>query len=302
VTPLISNRGHLIGYLQFEIPTKERDAAVRQYALVLAVIAPAILFGLGVCSLLVADRAMVPIQQTIDVLRQFISDAGHELNTPLSIINACHEALEHKLARRPQRSQEEPALKELKIIGDSSDRMQKIIDGLMLLAELENPLARPITLEILDIDQLLRQCTRDFQIKFEHEGRTLEYQSSGENPVLGDKQALSQLLSNLLENALRYTEPGGKVTVSLKRRDAGLQISVADDGIGIPQECLPRVFDRFYRVDKSRSRNSGGSGLGLSIVKAIAEAHRGTVKVESKTGVGTEFTLNLPLPTAGHND
>lgn len=109
-----------------------------------------------------------------------------------------------------------------------------------------------------------------------------------------DKQAVTQLLSNLLENALRYTEPGGRVTVSLKKRASHVLIHVADNGIGIPEGSLSHIFDRFYRVDTSRSRDSGGSGLGLSIVKAIAEAHGGGVEVKSTFGSGTEFTVSLP--------
>ncbi|MFX6201584.1 ATP-binding protein, partial [Acinetobacter baumannii] len=92
------------------------------------------------------------------------------------------------------------------------------------------------------------QNTFDFQFKFDQEGRTLQYQCDGTVPTLGDKQALSQLMSNLLENALRYTEPGGKVTVSLKKGTSDVQLSVADNGIGIPADCLPHVFERFYRV------------------------------------------------------
>jgi signal transduction histidine kinase len=102
-----------------------------------------------------------------------------------------------------------------------------------------------------------------------------------------------------LENALRYTEPGGKVEVNVVPDSSDVKITVSDTGIGIPEENLPFIFDRFYRVDKSRSRTSGGSGLGLSITRAIVEAHNGNIEVKSKPGVGTQFIINLPLISHG---
>jgi signal transduction histidine kinase len=107
---------------------------------------------------------------------------------------------------------------------------------------------------------------------------------------------LSRMLSNLLNNALRYTEPGGTVTVSVARQEDDIAFTVLDTGIGIPHENLEHIFERFYRVDKSRSRAVGGSGLGLSIVKAIVDLHKGTVRVDSTIGKGSCFTVSLPNP------
>lgn len=290
VTPLIAPGNHKVGYLQFEIPTKDRDAAVRQFAWVMFLIAPIVLAGLGVCSYFVSDKATVPIQQTIDLLRQFISDAGHELNTPLSIVNACAESLEHKLAKQGIEA------KEIATISSSSERMQSIIDDLMLLSELETPLKGDVARELISVAELVNECTNKFSIKFEQKGVALRTSISGEFSLLGDRFELQTLLNNLVENALRYTDSGGTVELSVAASGpAEFQISVSDNGIGIPAESLPLIFNRFYRVDKSRSRSSGGSGLGLSIVKAIAESHRGSVAVNSLPGSGTQFTVNLPL-------
>jgi signal transduction histidine kinase len=290
VTPLIAPGDKKVGYLQFEIPTKERDAAVRQFAWVMVLIAPIVLAGLGICSYFVSDKATVPIQQTIDLLRQFISDAGHELNTPLSIVNACAEALEHKLSKQGIEA------KEIATISSSSERMQSIIDDLMLLSELETPLKGDRTREAISVTKLVDECTNKFSIKFEQKGVALRTTIAGGLNVVGDRFELQTLLNNLIENALRYTDAGGAVELTVAATGpAEFQITVSDNGIGIPTESLPLIFNRFYRVDKSRSRSSGGSGLGLSIVKAIAESHRGSVTVSSTQGAGTKFTVNLPL-------
>lgn len=113
--------------------------------------------------------------------------------------------------------------------------------------------------------------------------------------LIGNADALRMLFYNLLENALRYTEPGGKVVVDVHLENARVEIKVADTGIGIPGDCLPHIFERFYRVDKSRSRSSGGSGLGLAIARGIAQAHGGDISVTSKLKEGTTFIAYLPV-------
>ena len=294
VTPLVAPGHKTVGYLQFEISTKERDAAVEQFVLVMALIAPIVLLGLGICSYLVSDKATIPIQQTIGLLRQFISDAGHELNTPLSIINACAEALERKLDKQGIKTSE------VTTITNSAERMQHIIDALMLLAELETPIRAELVQEPILISHLINQCLEAFSIKYAQKGIHLKNSELPEVFVLGDQSSLQTMLSNLLENALRYTEPGGTVKVNAATSSAGLEISVSDTGIGIAPENLPSVFNRFYRVDKSRSRLSGGAGLGLSIVKAIVESHQGVIDVSSTFGIGTKFTINFPLHSLKH--
>jgi signal transduction histidine kinase len=287
MTPLLDPQGKTVGYLQFQIPTRDRDAAVKQFALVMALIAPIVLIGLGICSYFVSDKATIPIQQTIDLLRQFISDAGHELNTPLSIINACAESLEHKLAKQGIEA------KEITTIASSSERMQSIIDDLMLLAALETALHNESHTDRIAASELINESMDEFSIKFEQKNIALTSHIETDAVIHGDEFRLRTMLNNLLENALRYTDAGGKVDVAATLQNNGLRIVVSDTGIGIPAENLPFIFDRFYRVDKSRSRSSGGSGLGLAIVKAIAEAHRGSIEVTSSRP-GTMFTVILP--------
>jgi signal transduction histidine kinase len=289
VTPLVVPGHKTIGYLQFELPTHGRDAAVEQFVLVMALIAPIVLLGLGICSYLVSDKATIPIQQTIGLLRQFISDAGHELNTPLSIINACAEALERKLDKQGIKTSE------VTTITNSAERMQHIIDALMLLAELETPITAELIQEPVLMSQLVNQCLEEFSVKYAQKGIHLKHPTLPDAFVLGDKSSLQTMLSNLLENALRYTEAGGTVEINVNINSPNLIISVSDTGIGIAQENLSSIFNRFYRIDKSRSRLSGGAGLGLSIVKAIVESHQGTIDVSSTLGAGTKFTISLPL-------
>jgi len=113
--------------------------------------------------------------------------------------------------------------------------------------------------------------------------------------VVGDAAALGRLVANLLDNAIKYNRPGGRVTVALERKGDAALLTVADGGIGIPPSALPRIFERFYRVDKGRARDEGGTGLGLAIVKHVAQAHGGRVEVESRMGEGTSFRVILPL-------
>jgi signal transduction histidine kinase len=287
MTPLLDPQGKTVGYLQFQIPTRDRDAAVKQFAWVMALIAPIVLTGLGICSYFVSDKATIPIQQTIDLLRQFISDAGHELNTPLSIVNACAESLEHKLAKQGIEA------KEITTIASSSERMQSIIDDLMLLAALETPLHNESHTDKIAASEFINESIDEFSIKFEQKKIELKGHIETDAIIRGDEFRLRTMLNNLLENALRYTDAGGKVDVAATLQNNSLRITVSDTGIGIPAENLPFIFDRFYRVDKSRSRSSGGSGLGLAIVKAIAEAHRGSIEVTSSRP-GTMFTVTLP--------
>ena len=117
-------------------------------------------------------------------------------------------------------------------------------------------------------------------------------------PVTGDAAALGRLLANLLDNAIKYNRPGGRVTAALARQGDAAVLTVADTGIGIPADALPRIFERFYRVDKGRARDEGGTGLGLAIVKHVAQAHGGRVDVESRMGKGTTFRVILPLAGA----
>jgi two-component system phosphate regulon sensor histidine kinase PhoR len=181
----------------------------------------------------------------------------------------------------------------LEIIGRNTDRMIGIVQDLMSLAEIEDRGGR---LEASDVDMkaLAGSVLALFAARAEAKGVRLELKSDPAiPPVRGDAFRLEQMLVNLVDNALKATEKGS-VTISLSGKEGEFLLEVRDTGIGIPQEHLPHIFERFYLVDKSRSRKLGGTGLGLSIVKHVVKAHGGRIGVSSRTGDGSTFTVALP--------
>lgn len=288
VRVLVSNLeygGKPIGYLQLEVSTKERDAATKSFIWTMLMIAPFVIVGLGVCSFYVSDKATIPIKKAVIGLRQFLADAGHELNTPLSVVSAYTESLQRKLDGSGMQ------FSEPQIVINAADRMKNIIDDLSLLAEIEN---LDKTLDCVEIDKIVEQQATEFALKFEEKNLQFVHESIDACTVMGNKEALHVLVSNLLANALRYTNDGGSVDISVRKDGAFVKICVSDTGIGIPDNATEDIFKRFFRVDKSRSRASGGSGLGLAIVKAITDAHKGTIEVSSVLGKGSKFTVTLP--------
>ncbi|HEY9733126.1 MAG TPA: HAMP domain-containing sensor histidine kinase [Drouetiella sp.] len=285
----LTYEGHVIGYLQLEVSTKDRDSATRSFIWTMLTIAPFVIAGLGFCGYYVSDKATIPIKKAVVSLREFLADAGHELNTPLSVVSAYTESLQRKL--------DNDGLKydEPEIISNAADRMQKIIDDLSLIAEIETLEEKEST--SIDLSDIVRQQATEFSIKFEEKHLQFSCDAVVDCRVHGNAEALHVLVSNLLGNALRYTSEGA-VSIKVYKEGAAVKISVEDTGIGIPEDALEDIFKRFYRVDKSRSRTSGGSGLGLAIVKAITEAHRGSIEVISASGTGSKFTVTLPSEAA----
>ncbi len=145
------------------------------------------------------------------------------------------------------------------------------------------------------LDVLINEVTDEFGALFEDKNIRLEVGRVQKVRLIGDREALHRMLANLLQNALNYTDTGGSVSVSLSAGINSATLKIADTGIGIPEESKNKIFDRFYRVDTSRARSVGGSGLGLSIVKAIAESHHASVNVQSEIGKGTSFTITFPV-------
>ena len=183
----------------------------------------------------------------------------------------------------------------LKIIERHTQRMEKIVSDLLLLSEMESP-DRLLRKEPLSFAELISTALDALRPMAETKKQTVQVKLPGEfPPILGDSQKIHQVIINLLSNAIIYTPEGGIFYRNAAGAEKGVEVSVSDDGIGIPPEDLPRVFERFYRVDKGRSREEGGTGLGLSIVKHIVEAHGGWVSVESQPGKGSRFSFFLPL-------
>lgn len=228
------------------------------------------------------------LEQSFDAMRQFTADASHELRTPLTAIRT-----EAEVALRAARSPEQYE-RVLASVIEEVERMTKLADNLLLLSR-EDARATPMMRRPLALDELVRAVAEDMTAVARQAGVTLTIAELAAATIEGDADRLRQVFFNLLDNAINYTPTEGSVTVRGRLGDGWVAVEVADTGIGIPREHLPRIFDRFYRVDKSRSRDLGGVGLGLSISKALVESHQGQIEVESTPGKGSTFRVILPV-------
>jgi two-component system, OmpR family, sensor kinase len=219
-------------------------------------------------------------------LRRFVGDASHELRTPLTAVRGFAELFRHGAATRPA----DLALA-MDRIESEAERMSVLVDDLLVLANLDQ--GRPLELGPVDLRAVLSEMVSDHAML--HPGWPISFVAEGEVDVRGDEPRIRQAVGNLLSNARGHTLEGTEVVVRLSTDGVERRIDVEDSGPGIPEEHLEDVFDRFYRIDTSRSRASGGSGLGLSITAAIAAAHGGRAEALSRDGDGTTFRIALPI-------
>ena len=220
------------------------------------------------------------------VKRDFVINASHELRTPLTSIIGSLEMLEGEVSGETARWVE--------AISRNAELMNAIVRDLLMLSGLEARGAEPSAEEV-DLARLAADVTGMFAHRAEIQGIGLELSIAPDLPrVTADSFLLEQMLVNLIDNALKYTEKGSVKVALSSEENGGVRLEIADTGIGIPEESLPRIFERFYVVDKSRSRKLGGTGLGLAIVKHIVASHSGTIEVESSLGQGTRFVIRLP--------
>lgn len=285
--PIMVN-GQLIGnvYVGKEISAMYRGLQKATYTLAgLAVVALIIATGVGY---IMAGKAIVPLREAYEKQRQFAADASHELRTPLSVVLASAEIL------GSDPSITSPFLKQ--VIGDVHDevkKMTKLVSDLLVVARSDNQ-ALKLKLTKIDLAAALDQTMRLMQPLAEKKRISLLREGGDSLITKLDEQKIKQLMLILVDNAVKYTPEGGKITVRLEDASAGkIVFSVADTGIGIAPADQKRIFDRFYRVDKSRSREMGGNGLGLAIAQEIVGLHGGSIKVASTLGVGTVFTVTL---------
>ncbi|ASS74305.1 hypothetical protein CIG75_04425 [Tumebacillus algifaecis] len=217
---------------------------------------------------------------------QLVADVAHELRTPLAILRGQLESmLEGKVELAPE---------QLVPLLDETTRLTRLVQDLQQLS-LAKAGALPLQRTWVPFAELLAEITSVLELEAELKGTTLAMTGSVQEEVYCDRVRIKQVLINLLGNAIRYTPPEGRVEVSVSVGLGKVQVVVRDDGPGIPPESLPYLFDRFYRVEGSRNRQSGGMGLGLAIAKEFVEAHSGRLQVKSELGEGTAFTLILPL-------
>lgn len=232
------------------------------------------------------NQAFEARQQSEERLRRFVADASHELRTPLTAIRGWAQLHLHGLAREPEHV--ERAM--LRIEAEAA-RMHVMVEELLLLARLDQ--GRPLEIATVDLGGLALDAVAD--IRAVDPERPIALEAPDGVFAKGDADRLLQVLRNLLDNALHHTPAGTPVSVAVRAlRTAEVELSVADQGPGMPPESTDRVFERFYRGDSSRGLDTGGTGLGLSIVKSIVEAHGGRVTVRAVLGAGTTFTIRLP--------
>jgi two-component system OmpR family sensor kinase len=221
--------------------------------------------------------------------KRFIADASHELRTPLAVLRGETEvALEHERATAEYKEA-------LELIKDEAERLSRIVENLFILAR--QPIDAPsLVNETVHLDEVVADCARAAQVLAAQKGLQLKVQTSlPKLSVSGDDEMLKRMLLNLLDNAVKYTPAGGEISVELGSQNGNARIVVTDTGVGIPAQDQVRIFDRFYRVDKARSRALGGAGLGLSIAHWIVAGHGGSLSVASVVGQGSAFTVELPL-------
>ena len=327
IVPVIEN--NKVAYIvQVTSPLAQVAAALNRLRFILLLLLPAAIFLTGVVGLFLAEFTLKPLKKIIKTVhqitaenlklrvdlpdtkdeikkladtfngmlekldksfssqQQFIHDISHELRTPLTILKG-----ELEVTLKKVRSQKEyesilrSSLEEL-------NKINRIIENLLMLARFEN---KEVSFEIkpLNLGQLIQNILDDIKILSEQKVIQINFSLEESIVLEEDESQLRRAILNVLDNAIKYTPENGKVFVTLKKENNIAEIKISDNGIGIAKENLPFIFDRFYRVDKSR--NTNGFGLGLSIAKSIIETHKGKIKVESQPSQGTTFTISLPL-------
>jgi len=222
--------------------------------------------------------------------REFVANVSHELRTPLTVIKGSVESIQlyPDMDTQMRDTFLENAVQE-------SDRMLRIIGDLLTLSRLDNNKTK-WEISTFDPTKVLSRLCDILQNDAKSHNHTLKFEKRGELPhITADKEKIEQVVINIISNSIKYTPDGGLIILRARADEDAIYISVSDNGVGIPEDDLPRLFERFYRVEKARTTDTGGTGLGLAIAKEIAEAHGGTIGIRSKVGKGTEVTIELPL-------
>ena len=277
--------GDFRGVIRVAVPLQELQDMdyefVRSTIMAIAILAALILF-LG----LYFRKYVLAMKKVENMRREFVSNVTHELKTPLTSIRGFVETLKAGAIEDPK-----IAHKFLDIIEIESDRLGNLISDTLLLSEIESK--KDTKREPCDVNAVITEVVELLQPKVREHVRLIFHPDASVRPYSCNRDRLKQLLINLTDNGLKATEFGA-VTISCRSTASQLVIEISDTGIGMEEEQLDHIFERFYRVDKGRSKAQGGTGLGLSIVKHIVELYNGTIEVTSKPGVGTEFTVRLP--------
>ncbi len=275
--------GHIIVFLDYSIEEKMYKPLIVT-SIFIGSLSIALVF---IISLLLANKAIRPIKRSWEKQAVFIADASHELRTPLAVVNSNLEIV--------MENQNETVGSQIKWLGNVQyelERMKKLVDDLLFLARADAEDKMPK--EHFDLSGLLYKNYDVFLPLAQKKELELFLDTKDNIIVYGNEFWIKQLVTILLDNAIKYTDRGGKIELKLEESANTFQLSVRDTGEGIDKEHIRKIFDRFYRVDKSRSRSNGGSGLGLAIAKCIVNDHKGAINVISELSKGTEFTVAFP--------
>ncbi|MBW4468777.1 MAG: sensor histidine kinase [Stenomitos rutilans HA7619-LM2] len=286
--PLLQNQ-QLVGYLQVAEPLTAIRESLERVRLFLALGVPLTLGLIGVTGWFLGGVAIQPTRRAYDQLQRFTADASHELRAPLAAVLSN--------AQVGLMASEDTAQQRLRLekIVETAKSMSTLIGNLLFLSRQEGPLD-PTRLQRIDLVVLVRSLIDDQTAQAQAQGLTFTPQLPEQAVALNaDPDLLRQAVTNLLSNAFKYTLPGGNVQLRLSTTARYAVIQVQDNGIGIPAADLPHIFERFYRVDTARSRQTGGFGLGLAIAQQIIEAHRGRITTTSTLGKGSTIQIELPL-------
>ncbi len=246
------------------------------------------LISYGKSERLLISRDITQLERIETMRRDFVANVSHELRTPLTVVNGFVETLhdmpqlENNMARRA-----------LQLMGEQTQRMESLVDDLLTLSRLEND-QNPLREETVEVPALIAEIFRQGELLSSGKHR-INLASVNGPRLFGNREELRSAFTNLLTNAIRYTPEGGEINLSWTEQEGQARFSVRDSGIGIAPQHIPRLTERFYRVDRSRSRETGGTGLGLAIVKHIAMRHQAKLEVQSEEGKGSIFTLVFPV-------
>jgi signal transduction histidine kinase len=225
-------------------------------------------------------------EHRVDLMHQIV----HELRTPIQLIIAAHYTIKKKRAKLPPDADEQ---KMLDLIRSSVGQLTNFINQLLDIAKIETGMV-VYDFQPTDLLPVLKPVIEHAKVIASQRQISVSFNAKTIPPVMADREKISQVVSNLLSNAIKYTQRGGTITILIARSDSNVQIAVADSGIGIPSEDIPKLFTKFYQATNASKASTKGTGLGLTLVKAFTEGHGGTVSVTSKVGEGTIFTINLP--------